>query len=118
MIKKTISVFVLSIILLSNVIAFVHYDECDMPCCKDESTQCCMMTDMDECSSSMITCEKATFVPMVSAPLNKVEQQINVTVDAHVVARINVSNHATYLNNILSYLIPDPPLIFLTPLLI
>ncbi len=75
MLKKITSIFVLVIMLGSNGLAFVQIDDCGMPCCQVEVT-CCTVEIAQDCAGSMAACETAILVPIVVAPINIHEQQV------------------------------------------
>ena len=118
MLKNATSIIITLIVLSSNVLPFVQFDDCDKPCCQPQIS-CCQMTKMVSCESAMTACEKPLLVPLVLVPVNKVEQQVDITIIAiHEVPTARISEQYFYQSKFDQTIAPEPPPSFLIPLLI
>lgn len=78
---KILSVIVLLLFASSFAMPFFEQENCDMPVATNSALHCDMdMPDMD-CCEAIIECVVVVVLPIVSAPLNKVELQKDLIVD-------------------------------------
>ncbi len=86
---KIVSVIALLLFAGSLAMPFISMhasrDICDMADWNQSSSNCCDM-DMsaDDCCKTMTECDIIPFQPIVSAPLNKVNLERNLTVDYNI----------------------------------
>jgi hypothetical protein len=77
--NKILSIIVLLLFVGSYSMPFFPQENCDMPK-SNNSAMHCDMAGMD-CCGTMTECVVVVMLPIVSAPINKVEQQKDLTVD-------------------------------------
>ena len=81
-IKKTTSVLTIVLFIGMLVAPFLNANECDMDCCLEENTTHCgleMVTDA--CCPIVTECKDTVFIPIVSAPIIKVNIEKDLTTE-------------------------------------
>lgn len=102
----------------SPAFALLQFDNCDMPCCQPELS-CCEMAKIVTCESSMTACDTPLLIPIVVAPVNKIEQQVNITIFAiHEVPTARISEQYFHQSKLDQTSAPEPPPSYRIPLLI
>jgi len=118
MLNKITSIIIMLLLVSSPAFALVQFDNCDMPCCQTELS-CCQKAQMVTCESSMAACDTPLLIPIVVAPVNKIEQRVDETIDI-----LNIETELYFFEQPVRYTnidwtaVPEPPPSFLIPLLI
>ena len=70
---KILSLLVLVVFAISFAAPLLSHSTCDMECCAIEQPSCHVESDSENCCESMSECNVETFIPIPTAPLNKVD---------------------------------------------
>jgi len=119
-VNKITSVLTLALFVAILAAPFLNATECNMECCTVEiPTDCGMEMDTDSCCPTVSECTDVVFIPIVTAPILKVNVEKDITADYLNSADVIPSYENTYSiqTNYIKIDISDPPG-FQTPLLI
>jgi len=93
---KYTALVVLMLLAVMQVLPFIPtHDVCQASCC-DTAVTCCEAEEYSGCEMAMTSCNMSMFIPLVSAPLIKVESnvQLDVALDQPVSNELsNVEQH-------------------------
>lgn len=79
---KVTSVFTIALFVAMLAAPFLNAAECDMECCTVEMPMDCgMEMDADSCCPSISECTDAVFIPIVTAPILKVNVEKDITAE-------------------------------------
>jgi len=80
--RKYTALAVLLLIAVMQVMPFVPTHEiCEEACC-EKPVSCCESMDSDGCEMAMTSCNTSMFIPLLTAPLIKVESNIQLDMAA------------------------------------
>ena len=120
-VKKTTSIFTVALFLAMWITPLLSATECDMDCCKVPiNTHCGMDMASDTCCPTVSECSDVIYIPVVTAPILKVNIEKDLTVDYLTSVEIIPSlkeNISTPLYHI-KILTSEAPPGFQTPLLV
>ena len=81
-VKKTTSIFTVALFLAMWITPLLGATNCDMDCCKvPVNTHCEMDMTSDSCCPTVSECSDVIYIPVVTAPILKVNIEKDLTVD-------------------------------------
>ena len=81
-VKKTTSIFTVALFLTMWITPLLSATECNMDCCKVPiNTHCEMDMASDSCCPTVSECSNVIYIPVVTAPILKVNVEKNLTID-------------------------------------
>jgi len=92
---KILSVIVLLLFAVSFAMPFLTHINCEMDCCKIPVNTCEMATVSDNFCPAMTDCRDVIYIPIVSAPILKVYQEKDFTIEYLTTANNDLSFNET-----------------------
>ena len=81
-VNKITSVFTIALFVAMLAVPLLNAAECDMECCSVQMpTECGMEMGPDTCCPIMAECSDVVFIPIVTAPILKVNVEKDLTVE-------------------------------------
>ena len=81
-VNKSISVFTITLFVAMLAVPFLNAADCDMDCCTVQMpTDCGMEMDAETCCPTITECSEPIFIPIVTAPILKVNVEKDITAE-------------------------------------
>lgn len=116
MVKKYISISLITFMTISLAAPLFSTENCDMPCCEKIEMSCCLEQDKSECPMEMTSCDQSLIILLISGPKAQTNQKVDLSAnlladDSIIVSDFGLLHTQEFQNPSVS-----PPISFLTPL--
>ncbi len=116
MVKKLISINLITIIALALATPLFSSEDCDSPCCITVETNCCIQPEVVDCPMSMTACETPIALLLISGPKPHTNQNVDLNASQLSVYEIVDFGVECNITSDIQNPSASPPTAFLTPL--
>ena len=116
MVKKLISINLITIIALALATPLFSSEDCDLPCCITVETNCCIQPEVVDCPMSMTACETPIALLLIPGINIQTNPTIDLAANSHADVVICTPDILLLCKSEIQNLSASPPTTFLTPL--